>query len=127
MEAEFQYMMCLFTRHLFCTVCSYGLLCDDVTDDAISLLLNVGAWSRLCKPALGCRAAYCDKMMRAVQGLNRIGNMLVPNENYCKFEEWLMPLLDTMLDEQVGTLPCCLPARAARAQFGGMSLCSRML
>jgi len=27
--------------------------------------------------------------------------MLVPNENYCKFEEWLMPLLDKMLDEQV--------------------------
>ena len=29
-----------------------------------------------------------------LQGLNRIGNMLVPNENYCKFEEWLMPILD---------------------------------
>ncbi len=35
------------------------------------------------------------------QGLNRIGNLLVPNENYCKFEEWLMPLLDKMVDEQV--------------------------
>lgn len=22
------------------------------------------------------------------QGLNRIGNMLVPNSNYCKFEDW---------------------------------------
>ena len=61
-----------------------------------------------------------------LQGLNRIGNMLVPNENYCKFEEWLMPLLDTMLDEQVGALPCCLPASAARARFCGMSLCSRL-
>jgi len=40
------------------------------------------------------------------QGLNRIGNMLVPNENYCKFEEWLMPLLDKMLDEQVVLFPC---------------------
>ena len=22
------------------------------------------------------------------QGLNRIGNLLVPNDNYCKFEDW---------------------------------------
>ena len=34
------------------------------------------------------------------QGLNRIGNMLVPNQNYCLFEEWIMPILDKMLEEQ---------------------------
>jgi deoxyhypusine synthase len=34
------------------------------------------------------------------QGLNRIGNMLVPNANYCAFEDWIMPVLDAMLDEQ---------------------------
>ena len=34
------------------------------------------------------------------QGLNRIGNMLVPNSNYCAFEDWLMPILDTLLAEQ---------------------------
>ena len=34
------------------------------------------------------------------QGLNRIGNMLVPNRNYCLFEEWIMPILDKMLAEQ---------------------------
>ena len=34
------------------------------------------------------------------KGLNRIGNLLVPNDNYCKFEDWLMPLLDVMLKEQ---------------------------
>ena len=34
------------------------------------------------------------------QGLNRIGNMLVPNSNYCAFEDWLMPVLDAMLAEQ---------------------------
>ena len=34
------------------------------------------------------------------KGLNRIGNLLVPNDNYCKFEDWVMPLLDEMLDEQ---------------------------
>lgn len=34
------------------------------------------------------------------RGINRIGNLLVPNDNYCKFEEWLMPILDQMVDEQ---------------------------
>lgn len=34
------------------------------------------------------------------KGINRIGNLMVPNDNYCKFENWLMPLLDEMLDEQ---------------------------
>lgn len=34
------------------------------------------------------------------QGLNRIGNLIVPNENYCKFEEWLLPILDKLLEEQ---------------------------
>lgn len=34
------------------------------------------------------------------RGLNRIGNMLVPNSNYCKFEDWLMPILDAMHREQ---------------------------
>ncbi|EMC97152.1 hypothetical protein BAUCODRAFT_441265 [Baudoinia panamericana UAMH 10762] len=36
------------------------------------------------------------------QGLNRIGNLLVPNNNYCAFEDWVMPILDTMLEEQEG-------------------------
>lgn len=34
------------------------------------------------------------------KGINRIGNLLVPNNNYCLFEDWLTPLLDTMLQEQ---------------------------
>ncbi|KAA8497048.1 Deoxyhypusine synthase [Porphyridium purpureum] len=34
------------------------------------------------------------------QGMNRIGNLLVPNDNYCKFEEWFMPILDELLAEQ---------------------------
>lgn len=34
------------------------------------------------------------------QGMNRIGNLLVPNDNYCKFEEWMVPILDKMLEEQ---------------------------
>ena len=34
------------------------------------------------------------------RGLNRIGNLLVPNRNYCKFEDWIMPLLDEALQRQ---------------------------
>lgn len=34
------------------------------------------------------------------QGLNRIGNLVVPNANYCAFEDWVVPILDAMLDEQ---------------------------
>ncbi|KAG0262751.1 hypothetical protein BG011_009791 [Mortierella polycephala] len=36
------------------------------------------------------------------QGLNRIGNLLVPNDNYCKFEDWVVPILDKLLEEQNG-------------------------
>jgi deoxyhypusine synthase len=34
------------------------------------------------------------------KGFNRIGNLMVPNENYCAFEDWMMPILDKMLEEQ---------------------------
>ncbi|XP_076455085.1 deoxyhypusine synthase-like isoform X1 [Babylonia areolata] len=34
------------------------------------------------------------------KGINRIGNLLVPNDNYCMFEDWLTPILDRMLHEQ---------------------------
>lgn len=32
--------------------------------------------------------------------MNRIGNLIVPNSNYCAFEDWLLPILDKMLEEQ---------------------------
>jgi deoxyhypusine synthase len=34
------------------------------------------------------------------RGINRIGNLLVPNSNYCLFEDWLTPILHAMADEQ---------------------------
>ncbi|KAI9730593.1 MAG: Deoxyhypusine synthase [Cirrosporium novae-zelandiae] len=37
------------------------------------------------------------------KGLNRIGNLVVPNNNYCSFEDWLIPILDKMLEEQEAT------------------------
>ncbi|RZC49918.1 hypothetical protein C5167_018345 [Papaver somniferum] len=42
-----------------------------------------------------------DGAMLRSKGLNRIGNLLVPNDNYCKFEDWIIPILDKMLDEQI--------------------------
>jgi len=42
------------------------------------------------------------------KGINRIGNLLVPNKNYCAFEDWLNPILDKMLEEQKDeTLKTC--------------------
>ena len=41
------------------------------------------------------------------KGINRTGNLLVPNNNYCKFEEWLMPILDRMLEEQRSQVCVC--------------------
>ena len=35
------------------------------------------------------------------QGVNRLGNLLVPNDNYCLFEDWIMPILNTMTDELI--------------------------
>lgn len=34
------------------------------------------------------------------KGLNRNGNTLMPDENYAKFDEWMMPILKQMLVEQ---------------------------
>ena len=34
------------------------------------------------------------------KGINRIGNLLVPNKNYVAFEDWVMPILDKLLEEQ---------------------------
>ena len=38
------------------------------------------------------------------KGLNRIGNLIVPNDNYCKFETWMQPILNAMHDEQDATV-----------------------
>ncbi len=34
------------------------------------------------------------------KGINRTGNIFVPNSRYCRFEDWLNPLLDKITDEQ---------------------------
>lgn len=34
------------------------------------------------------------------KGINRIGNLLAPNDNYCSFENWIMPFFDELLADQ---------------------------
>ena len=46
------------------------------------------------------------------RGINRIGNLLVPNNNYVKFEEWLMPILNRLLDEQQDSGVVWTPSKA---------------
>ena len=35
-----------------------------------------------------------------IKGINRTGNLLFPNDDYCDFEDWIMPILDYMLEKQ---------------------------
>lgn len=35
-----------------------------------------------------------------LKGINRTGNLLVPNKNYCLFEDWINPILDRMWEDQ---------------------------
>uniref|UniRef100_A0A0E0QRI1 Deoxyhypusine synthase n=2 Tax=Oryza TaxID=4527 RepID=A0A0E0QRI1_ORYRU len=61
-----------------------------------------------CKIFLGFTSNLVSSGIRDVvrflvqhhMGLNRIGNLLVPNDNYCKFENWIMPIFYQMLQEQ---------------------------
>jgi deoxyhypusine synthase len=57
------------------------------------------------------------------QGLNRIGNLLVPNDNYCKFEDWLMPILDAMKKEQDEDGTQWTPSKVSRVtpKLGGFN------
>lgn len=41
-----------------------------------------------------------DRLLRK-KGINRIGNMYVPNENYCDFEDFFAPLIENMEKKQI--------------------------
>lgn len=64
------------------------------------------------------------------KGLNRIGNLLIPNNNYCVFETWVMPILDAMVAEQKATAASKVGQRhgeantLVRAQFFTLGACS---
>lgn len=53
-----------------------------------------------CLGPTGLGSFSLDGSTLRKKGLNRIGNLLVPNDNYCKFEDWVVPILDEALDEQ---------------------------
>mmetsp|Transcript_43493 Transcript_43493/g.102150 ORF Transcript_43493/g.102150 Transcript_43493/m.102150 type:complete len:374 (+) Transcript_43493:270-1391(+) len=74
-----------------------------VEEDFIKCLAPTYLGSKNPLYAASASGFELDGKALRLQGLNRIGNMLVPNDNYVKFEAWLMPLLDKMHDEQVAT------------------------
>ena len=47
-------------------------------------------------------------------GINRIANLLVPNDNYCKFEDWIIPIYDEMWEEQKKNGRIWTPSRVIR-------------
>ena len=54
-----------------------------------------------------------DELLREC-GVNRIGNLMVPNQGYCAFEDWLTPHLDSMLQEQRTQGVCWTPSKVIR-------------
>lgn len=72
-------------RHVSCIVTTAG----GVEEDLIKCLGDT---------YMGSFSAVGADLRR--KGLNRIGNLIVPNANYCAFEDWIVPILDRMLDEQ---------------------------
>lgn len=61
------------------------------------------------------------------QGLNRIGNLLVPNDNYCKFEEWIVPVLDEILAEQQSEAAKLKPEEVLGAELAAVWTPSRII
>ncbi|KAF2158153.1 deoxyhypusine synthase-like protein [Myriangium duriaei CBS 260.36] len=72
-------------RHISAIVTTAG----GVEEDLIKCLAPTYL-GKFSSPGAGLRA----------KGLNRIGNLVVPNNNYCAFEDWVVPILDRMLEEQ---------------------------
>ena len=67
-----------------------------------------------------------DEKCKYMTIIVRIGNLLVPNNNYVKFEEWLMPILDKLLEEQnnngVVWTPSKIIHRLGELSFGSILL-----
>ena len=63
------------------------------------------------------------------RGLNRVGNLLVPNSNYCAFEDWVMPIFDQALVEQtergVVWTPASMIERLGREMDDDASFCTQ--
>ncbi len=57
------------------------------------------------------------------KGLNRIGNLLIPNENYVKLEQWMMPILDQMVLEQKEQVNIKRYTESEREKHLNLSIC----
>ena len=62
---------------------------------------------KVMKPHLTGEFHYDGRKMRG-NGMNRIGNMVVPNDNYCEFEDFCRPLLRQMHIEQNEMVKKCV-------------------
>ena len=73
-----------------------------IEEDFIKCLADTYLGSKKTAEKLGLKGSGFHLKGSALRkkGINRIGNMLVPNSNYCAFEEWMDPILDAMLEEQ---------------------------
>jgi len=58
------------------------------------------------------------------RGINRIGNLLVPNKNYCDFEDWVSPIITQMHDEQDAAALEWAKQRVASASSASKNDCS---
>ncbi|TFG90242.1 MAG: deoxyhypusine synthase, partial [Candidatus Atribacteria bacterium] len=45
------------------------------------------------------------------KGINRIGNVFVPNSRYCRFEEFILPILSELFEEQKKTGKIITPSQ----------------
>lgn len=95
--------VCLFTHPFFITL--YVTITSSIADMLCTQndkAHDAGVWqagTHLRSPTLCIRFPNLYLCNSVLVGC-RIGNLLVPNDNYCKFEDWLMPILDQMLLEQ---------------------------
>lgn len=48
------------------------------------------------------------------KGINRAGNVLIPNSNYCQFQDWMFPILDAMIAEQKSEGTLWSPSKVIR-------------
>ncbi|CAI5481219.1 unnamed protein product [Closterium sp. Yama58-4] len=82
-------------RETFCFLAKHKLV-DVIVTTAGGIEEDV---IKCLAPTLLGDFSLAGKDLRA-KGLNRIGNLLVPNNNYCLFEDWVLPVLDACLHEQ---------------------------
>jgi len=54
---------------------------------------------KLAPTYIGSFNRHNGQLLRKI-ACNRIGNLIVPNDNYCKFENWVTPRMDEMLRQQ---------------------------